>query len=396
MSDRNPGPEDPYERTIEAIRQRVEDIQREIEDAAALLEELVAKTAAERSKLVQQDVRFRGVKLCDLLMAKCREAWSSDPLRAVELAALAVEIADRLDTGHYGEGLVADEQALAWAYLANASRIASDLRRAEDALARAEEHQLRGEDALVGAQIHSFKASLWISQGRYADAASLLDQVVLVYREAKDRHQEGKALIKKATALGYAGSYREATRTVGRGLARVSLLEEPSLLVAGRHNLVYYLNQSGKHWEALSALRTTRAVYQELGEPAHLLRLRWLEGVIQRDLGLLSGAEAALQEARAGFIERGIGFDAACVSLDLATVYLKQGRTVELKRIAVEMVPIFESRDVHQEALAALLLFRQAADAEEVTLDLLQKVADYLQRARHNPGLRFEGGDAAP
>jgi len=32
------------------------------------------------------------------------------------------------------------------------------------------------------------------------------------------------------------------------------------------------------------------------------------------------------------------------------------------------MVPVFESRDVHQEALAALLLFRQAADAEEVTL----------------------------
>jgi tetratricopeptide (TPR) repeat protein len=390
MSDRNP--EDPYERAIDAARGRVEDLQREIETAAALLEELAAQPGPERSELIRTEVRFHGVKLCDLLMAKCREAWSSDPLRAVELAALAVEIAERLDAGHYGEGLVADEKALAWAYLANASRVASDLRRAEEALAHAEEHQLQGEDALVGAQILSFKASLWISQGRYADAARLLDQVVLVYREAKDRHLEGKALIQKATALGYAGSYREATRTVGQGLARVSLLEEPSLLVAGRHNLVYYLNESGKHWEALAVLRTTRAVYEEFGERLHLLRLRWLEGRIQRDLGLLSGAEAAFQEARAGFIERGIAFDAARVSLDLATVYLKQKRTSELKKLTAEMVPIFESRDVHQEALAALLLFRRAVDAEEVTVDLLQKISDYLQRARHNPGLRFEGG----
>ena len=54
------------------------------------------------------------------------------------------------------------------------------------------------------------------------------------------------------------------------------------------------------------------------------------------------------------------------------------------------MVPVFESRDVHQEALAALLLFRQAAEAEEVTLGLLERLSDYLQRARRNPELRFK------
>jgi hypothetical protein len=42
------------------------------------------------------------------------------------------------------------------------------------------------------------------------------------------------------------------------------------------------------------------------------------------------------------------------------------------------------------EALAALLLFRQAAEAEEVTLGLLERISDYLQRARRNPELRFK------
>ncbi|HEX4498890.1 MAG TPA: tetratricopeptide repeat protein, partial [Thermoanaerobaculia bacterium] len=157
------------------------------------------------------------------------------------------------------------------------------------------------------------------------------------------------------------------------------------------HNLIGFLNESGQSQEALSVLEQTRSLYLTLGEQTHLIRLRWLEGRICRDLGRLDEAETALREARDGFIEHGIGFDAARASLDLATVYLQQGRTGELKRVASEMVPIFESRDVHQEALAALLLFRQAADAEEVTLGLLERIAGYLRRARQNPDLRFEG-----
>lgn len=44
------------------------------------------------------------------------------------------------------------------------------------------------------------------------------------------------------------------------------------------------------------------------------------------------------------------------------------------------MRPIFESGDVHPEALAAVLLFQQAAEAEQVTRVLLDQVAARLQR----------------
>jgi len=369
---------------------RIEAIHAEIEAAAGLLEELTATPGEERSERIRTEVRFHALKLCDLLLKRSREAWFRDPARAVELARLAVEAAEWLDVRYYGEVLVEEERALAWAYLGNAHRIASDLRSAEEALVRAEEHYKRGgEDALTGAQILSFLASLRTSQGRFGEAADLLDRAIAVYRDARDRHLEGKALIKKGTVLGYVGRYQEAVRIVQRGLSRINLLEEPGLLVAARHNLIWYLNESGRHEEALNSLHATRAVYLELGDRTHLIRLRWLEGRISRDLGRFDQAEAALREARDGFVERGIGFDAARVSLDLATVYLHQGRTGELKRLAAEMVPVFESRDVHQEALAALLLFRRAADAEEVSLGLLERIGDYLQRARLNPELRF-------
>jgi hypothetical protein len=89
-------------------------------------------------------------------------------------------------------------------------------------------------------------------------------------------------------------------------------------------------------------LRRTRRLYQDFAEPSHLARLSWLEGRITRDLGLWDSAE--------------------------------------LKRLAAEMVPTFESRDVHPEALAALALFQKAAAAEQVDRVLLDRIATELRR----------------
>src|SRR5947199_6411789 len=193
MSERNSDPEQKYEpafgAAIERAGDRLEEIHREIESAAGLLEELAAMPAPERPERIRTEVRFHALKLCDLLLKRSRESWFHDPAWAVELARLAVEIADWLDAGYYGESLVEDERAIAWAHLGNAYRIASDLRSAEEALLRAQEHHKRaGEDALTGAQILSFLASLRTSQGRFEEAAELLDQAIAIYREARDRH----------------------------------------------------------------------------------------------------------------------------------------------------------------------------------------------------------------
>ncbi len=393
MSRRRSDPKTPLQLASERARGRLTEILQEVDAAAALIGELLSNTGAERSAIVRTEaVSLHGLALCDLLQEKIRRTWFNDPTQAVELAELAVEVSDRLDMDHYGVALVEDARALAWAYLGNASRIASDLRRAEEALRQAEEHfRLGDEDALTEAQILSFLASLRNTQGRFDEAANLLDRAIATYRDAKARHLEGRTLIQKATALGYAGKFKQAERLVRQGLSRIDFLEEPQVLVAARHNLVWYLTEGGHHEEAQRALEETRGLYLRLAERINLVRLRWLEGRIAFGLGRLEEAETALREARDAFIERGIGFDAALVSLHLAAVYAKKGDTAEMKRLAAEMVPIFESRDLHPEALAALAIFRQAAESEEVTLALLERIATYLQRARRNPEMRFDG-----
>jgi hypothetical protein len=55
------------------------------------------------------------------------------------------------------------------------------------------------------------------------------------------------------------------------------------------------------------------------------------------------------------------------------------------------MGQIFQAQGVHQEALAALKLFREAVEQEVITLDLARRLANYFRRAQHNSGLRLEG-----
>jgi hypothetical protein len=130
------------------------------------------------------------------------------------------------------------------------------------------------------------------------------------------------------------------------------------------------------------ALAETRGLYLQLGERSSLIRLRWLEGKILRDLRWGDEAETAFREVRDELIGLGLGLDAALVSLDLAMILLERGDTGELKRLAAEMIPMFESWDDHRKALAAFLLFQKAAEAEQVTLGLLQEVAVALERTR--------------
>lgn len=351
------------------LREDMTDILRGLEGTASLLANGPAR------------LKLQVLGICELLRERSREAWFTDPAKAVEFAELAVLLADRLDEEHYGAGMVAEERARAWAYLGNALRITSDLRRAEEALQTSEEVYGRsGDDAFTEAEIRSFKASLRNAQGRFEEAVDLLDPLIEVCHDSRDSQGEGRALIKKAMSLSYAGRQAEALRAIRRGMKKIDPEKEPALTVAAHHNLIGYLNELGRHEEALAELEAARKLFEELGQGTQLIRLRWLEGRIFLGLGSLEAAEHALLDARQGFVARRRGLGVAFVALDLAILYLRQGKHQEIKQLVAEMVPIFESRDVRQEALAAFLLFRRAAETEKLTLGLIRELAGSLER----------------
>ena len=112
------------------------------------------------------------------------------------------------------------------------------------------------------------------------------------------------------------------------------------------------------------------------------MRLRWVEGRIALGTGEGPAAETAFREVQREFFELHMGYDAALVSLDLAVLYAQAGRLTELKSLAVEIMPVFESREVNREAMAALLMFQHAAQEERLTVDLARQLAAFLKRER--------------
>lgn len=110
-----------------------------------------------------------------------------------------------------------------------------------------------------------------------------------------------------------------------------------------------------------------------------------------RDQGRLAEVEAGLREARESFLERGMGYDAAFVTLDLVSACLQDDRDVT--PLAREAVELFEARGVDPYVIDAMRFLLVAAESEPVgvTPDLVGRMARLLQRKRGGAGERFEG-----
>jgi hypothetical protein len=74
--------------------------------------------------------------------------------------------------------------------------------------------------------------------------------------------------------------------------------------------------------------------------------------------------------------------NAALVALDLAVLLSEQGRTRELKELAVELLSTFEAREIHRESMAVLLLFQRACEEERLTAELARQLGSLLRRGR--------------
>lgn len=383
-----------YDAAFESARRRVAAWQtalaEEQSEARDLLEELAAHPYERRWMLVTQSARFRSWSVCNLLIEEAREAGFHEPSRAVEYARLAVELAERLDPAIYGAERLHDFMGRAWATLGNAQRIRSDFRDATASLMRAERALKRGTgDPLEKAQLLLYRSSLLGDQRKFSEVFPLLDRVISLARRLNDPHLEGKALIAKGFFHGHAGQTEPAIAALRRGLELADPVQEHRLVVAGHHNLIFALVENNRVDEGLALFERAKPLYDGFEDRMGRLRVRWLEGKIALATQRFDAAEAILLEVRDHLINRDLGFDVALASLDLVQLYTEQGRTRDVRRLAEQMLPLFEARDVQREALVALSVLQRAAVRERVTVGLVREVGEYLRRCRTEPGLRY-------
>ena len=353
-----------------------------------------------RLGLARATRRFASWGLCELLCRESRKAASDDPRRTAELAELAVLIADSLEEGSpFEAGWIYQLRAFAWAHLGNARRVSGDVRGADDAFSMSDPWWEAGDEAIgdalgYGPDILALKATLRRDQRRFPEALRLLDRSLAGYLhedpEHRDRHLAGLVLVKKASVFSHMAeperailAFREAEELVDSG-------RDPRLLLCLRHNLLDNLASAGRFAEARELLPEVEALCRSAGSRLDELRLRWVAGRIAAGLGDRTAARQAFDGARREFAARGMAYDAALVSLELAVLLIENGETAEVRELAEEIAEIFRARDVHRETLAALAVFQTAVAVDAATADLARDLAAYLTRARLDPELRFE------
>lgn len=359
--------------------------------APKLYTELMRHPVSRQRALIQRTWRFKNYVFGEYLLEQSQQQVLDDPGRAEDLADLALRVAEQLEGSHYGPALVADLKARSWAHIGNARRVASDLRSADDAFAESQRWFTQGtDDVLLQARLAALTGSLRREQRRFEEAHELLDRALEIYREAGEDHWVGRTLISKAKAFSEAGEPEKSIPVLEQAISCIDVEREPRLLLCAKHGLMGSLADGSRFKEAEKLLPEIKGLAVASGSETDLLRVLWSAGRISQGLGRSKEAEQAFVEIRDAFVERGIAYDAALVSLDLASLYAEEGRTGEMKELAEEMLPVFRSRDVHREATAALLVFHRAAKAESATLQLVREIAGYLREARKNPELQYE------
>lgn len=362
----------------------------EVEEAVARnrFTELLALSPRERVERLQREPdRYAGPVLAELLLEEARSCLPRRPRDSYSVAGLARAVLQHGAPLPYS----AELYSRALAYQANALRVQGELRRAGELfeLARFLLKSQGGGDRLTRAELDSLEGSLRRAQRRFGEARALFSRAVMAYALEGNHSQAAGVLVSLGIVYREMGEFERAIETTLQACETFER-EEPSVLqLFARHNVVNMLVEAGRPTEARVLLEESTPLYERFADRPIQLRRLWVEGHLAMAEEDLETAASLYASVRDSLLEDGMAYDAALASLDLALVYAKQGRTAELKRVAEEIVPVFESQDVHREAATALMLFRDAVRTEQITLRYLVDLSRYLKRARHDPSLAF-------
>ncbi|HSL82826.1 MAG TPA: hypothetical protein VLF66_08620, partial [Thermoanaerobaculia bacterium] len=400
LRERRPSAPEERSRLLLSVGRRLERLAwvEELEERVApgLLRELEGLPRAERPHAIRHERRYQLLGFARYLTRLSREEARRDVARAEDLGELAMEAADSLDSRVYLPRTAADAGALAWAALGNARRVLADPVAAERAFRMARERLAAGTGAAeVRAEFLSLLGSLRRAQAAFAESRKVLAEALALAERAGEVELQKRLILKLAKSTGEGGDPEGAVALLGRS---AQLVDQPV-----PEDLSHYRLQALAAWLAeLDRPAEARAAFEQVKElwlsrmpgAADRERLFWLGARISWAEGDLDGADEQLQGVRDAFRELGAHYDFALATLDQALLYLEQGRTADVRRLASEMLPVFTSRSLHRHALAALVLFQRAAEAEEATAAWVRELARYLRHARGNPLLRFPGAPA--
>jgi len=290
-------------------------------------------------------------RLFEQICAESEKAAAGDAQRALNLAYLALKFANLARGRPEWRFSI---RSYAWAFVGNARRVANDLVGADEAFAISRSlwpvGRRKNSQVLDRSRILGLEASLRRDQRRWPEALSLLERA---QHATQSENAKVRFLLQKSSILEQMGNYHESIKT----LCQIRGLEtEPRLLFGAHFNLAVNYCHVEKYDSAAELLRGAQWLARELGNELDLIRTAWLEGRVLAGLGQRLEAIPLLERVREEFTHRELGCDMALVSLELAVLYLEEGRLHQVRELAQQIVILFKSQGLYREMLAVFRL----------------------------------------
>jgi transcriptional regulator with XRE-family HTH domain len=373
-------------------RKKQEKMEAAKKDAENLFPRLMTHTRKERSRLIQAFPDYWSWALAVRACAASVKSAANRAEEALELAELALSIAERVPGEESWRSRL---KGYCWAHIANAHRVGNDLTGADEAFARAWELWRAGADSdpelLAGWRLFSLEASLRRAERRFSESLGLLDQAKASC--GGDPVATGRILLKKERVLNQTGDIQGAFATLVEAAPLVEASQDSHLLFALRFNMADDLCHLERCEEAAELLPEVRELAIQQANELDLIRVGWLSAKVAAGQGRTEEAIAGLAQVGRDFTARELPYDAALSSLDLSVLWLKAGRTAEVRELAVAMGWIFKAKGIDREALAALRLFCDAARQESATVELAQQVIIEIEKVRRSASPHLKGRD---
>ncbi len=356
-------------------------VERSRRKAQELWERLKSTTRQERREAVDALPEFQSWALAELVCHESEKAAAHKVEMALELADLALYIASRVPGGEPWRSRL---EGYCWAYIANARRVGNDFSGADAAFARVWKLWNAGATAdpsiLAEWRLFDLESSLRREQHRFSEALDCLNKAMS--SSGTSPATVARILLKKEHVLEQMGDPQRALETLEEAAPFVAVLGDARLRFAHLFKTINNLYHLGRYWEAMERLPQVRDLAVQQGNELDLIRVVWLEARVAAGDDRREQAIAGLEQVRQDFTARELPYDAARASLELAVLYLEEGRTAEVRNLARAMSWIFQSQGIAREALAALTLFLDAAQQETATVELTRRVVVELERTR--------------
>ena len=312
----------------------------------------------------------------DLLADRSLATAPELPKVALVLGELALRAAEGAAAGPV---FLAHLQAKALATIGNARRVLGFLPDSERAFLEARKLWPVGAkspgDILTEARLFDLEASLRRDQRRFAEAHALLDRAYSLTPEGSAR---GRHLLIRSSVFEQQGYPEGSIDALRKSLAEFGNDCPTHQRMGSLLLLAVNLDHLGRPSETLEVIPLARQLAIEVGSGPNLLRLLWLEARAWTALGKHKEAITPLEQVRREFVSRGNLLDVAFVSLELAAIYLEEGRTADTRRLALELSRVFATLGITPERLAAVWLFLESAVEEEATAELARQAAAAL------------------